>query len=58
MSDADPKRSDHDYLNEPVRFSETDERLQGYALGCFEGCGMLAGGGLILVLMVLAILFG
>lgn len=52
-----PEWSDGNLTNEPIRFSETEERLQGYALGCFKGCGFLAGGSILLVLIVLAILF-
>ncbi|MFN8616747.1 MAG: hypothetical protein U0837_06590 [Dehalococcoidia bacterium] len=54
---SDPERTDRDLSSEPIRFNETEERLQGYALGCFEGCGLLAGGSILLVLIVLAILF-
>lgn len=37
----DGDRRDSDLTEEPIRFTESDEQLKGYALGCLEGCGML-----------------
>ena len=49
---------ERDLVDAPMPLDVTNERLQGYALGCLEGgCGMLAGAAVLLALIVLAILF-
>lgn len=53
---SDPEQSDRDLTNEPLRFSQTEERLQGYALGCLQSCTSLLALTAFLVLIV-AILF-
>lgn len=54
---TDPERSDRDLTSEPIPFRETDERLQGYALGCLQSCTSIVALAALLVLVVLAILF-
>lgn len=53
---SDSERTDPDLANAPMRFSQTEERLQGYALGCLQSCTSLLALTAFLVLIV-AILF-
>lgn len=54
---SEPPNSDRDLTSEPIRFRDTDEQLQGYALGCLQSCASLIALAALVVVMVLAILF-